>query len=232
MKNMLKEEKTMKNDTKATIISMEPENEGYIRFKDGVIVTDDCYNSFPKKQSANSDCFVAFISDHTGECRTMNCGKKATITSYRDSKDVEVTFEDGVVISHKSYDSFKKGSVAHPKHNSLTKKFREGEVRFMNNGQKATIIVYKKSSDIDIQFEDGTVVKHKTYQSFKKGKIKNLNYNSHLHEERTMNNGQKATIIVYRKYNDIDIRFENGTIVTSKRYDHFLEGNIRCPDNK
>ena len=52
---------------------------------------------------------------------------------------------------------------------------RIGETRTMNNGQKATIIKYKKYNDIDIQFEDGTIVQHRAYSSFKKGKIRNPN---------------------------------------------------------
>ena len=39
-----------------------------------------------------------------------------------------------------------------------------------------TIIKYRKSEDIDIQFEDETIVKNKTYNNFKKGNIKNPNY--------------------------------------------------------
>ena len=54
---------------------------------------------------------------------------------------------------------------------------RTGEVNIAKNGLKMTIIDYRFSKDIDIQFEDGTIVKNKTYQSFKKGTIKNLNIN-------------------------------------------------------
>lgn len=33
-----------------------------------------------------------------------------------------------------------------------------GEIRTMNCGMKATIIQYRKSIDIDVQFEDGYIV--------------------------------------------------------------------------
>ena len=39
-----------------------------------------------------------------------------------------------------------------------------------------TIIEYRRNDDIDIQFEDGTIVKNRTYRRFKEGKIKNPNY--------------------------------------------------------
>ena len=49
------------------------------------------------------------------------------------------------------------------------KKDHTGETTIANNGMKMTIIAYRKTSDIDIQFEDGTIKKHITYSSFKKG---------------------------------------------------------------
>ena len=48
---------------------------------------------------------------------------------------------------------------------------RIGEKRQMNNGLYATIIEYRRSYDIDIQFEDETIIKNKAYKSFKTGEI-------------------------------------------------------------
>ena len=53
---------------------------------------------------------------------------------------------------------------------------RIGETNITNNSQKMTIIGYRNGNDIDIQFEDGTIVKNRTYRRFKEGKIKNPNY--------------------------------------------------------
>ena len=50
------------------------------------------------------------------------------------------------------------------------------ETNIANNGQVMTIIGYINGNDIDIQFEDGTIVKNRTYRRFKEGKIKNPNY--------------------------------------------------------
>lgn len=52
---------------------------------------------------------------------------------------------------------------------------RINKVRVMNNGQKAIIKDYRKATDIDVQFEDGTIVLHKPYCNFKAGLIKNSN---------------------------------------------------------
>ena len=50
---------------------------------------------------------------------------------------------------------------------------RTGEVGYNNNGEEMTIIRYGSMKDIDIQFDDGTIVEHKQYGHFKKGYIKN-----------------------------------------------------------
>ena len=54
-------------------------------------------------------------------------------------------------------------------------KNRVGETNIANNGQVMTIIEYRNCNDIDIEFEDGTVVKNKNYGNFKLGNIKNPN---------------------------------------------------------
>ena len=48
-----------------------------------------------------------------------------------------------------------------------------GEFGYNNNGERMTIIRYGTEKDIDIQFDDGTIVQHKQYSAFKKGEIKN-----------------------------------------------------------
>ena len=109
---------------------------------------------------------------------------------------------------------------------------RLNEVTIMNNGQKAKLICYRSSKDIDIQFEDGTIVYNKTYGAFKKGSVANPNYykKNKLNEERVMNNGQVAKIIAYRLYCDLDVMFEDGTIVKSRTYGDFKNGSISNPN--
>ena len=52
--------------------------------------------------------------DRVGETQMMNCGMEATITRYENNMDIDVRFEDGAVAEYKTYESFKKGSIAHP----------------------------------------------------------------------------------------------------------------------
>ena len=111
---------------------------------------------------------------------------------------------------------------------SLPKEFRLKQIGINSKNLKMTIIKYKSATDIDVQFEDGTIVKNKEYSVFLKGNIKHPNYYNNLRigETNVNNQGLKMTIIKYEKYDDIDVQFEDGTIVENKSYDHFLKGHI------
>lgn len=50
---------------------------------------------------------------------------------------------------------------------------RIGEVGVSTCGEKMTIVRYGGRRDIDVQFQDGTIVEHKRYDAFKTGKVKN-----------------------------------------------------------
>ena len=111
---------------------------------------------------------------------------------------------------------------------------RTGEVGYNNQGLKMTIVEYRNNADIDVQFEDGNVIKNKEYRNFKNGLIKNPNYKDvnmidRKGEVNYNNQGLKMTIITYRGCEDIDIQFEDGTIVYNKNYDNFKKGSIKYP---
>ena len=164
-----------------------------------------------------------------GETRIMNCGMNATIIRYNNTRDIDVCFEDGTIIEHGVYGNFKKGAIA----NLNIKAFAEahlGETRMMNCGMEATVIRYENYKDIDVRFEDGTAVKGRRYEDFKKGKIANPNMKAsaenRLDETQMMKCGMKATIIRYENNRDIDVRFEDGKVVVHKAYDKFKKGEI------
>lgn len=48
-----------------------------------------------------------------------------------------------------------------------------GETNIMKGGMLATILVYRNARNIDVIFEDDTIVTGKTYQAFKNGLIRN-----------------------------------------------------------
>lgn len=50
---------------------------------------------------------------------------------------------------------------------------RTGETKLNNKNEKMTIINYRNAKDIDIKFEDGTIVENIEYGNFLKGNVKN-----------------------------------------------------------
>ena len=122
---------------------------------------------------------MATKTNRLGKTRMMNCGMKATIIRYGKAIDIDVRFEDGTVVKHKSYSKFKKGGIANPN----IKASRFDETRMMSCGIEATIIRYGGATDIDVRFEDGTVVEHKAYGEFK---------NRHIaHRSLSLSHGSK-----------------------------------------
>ena len=113
---------------------------------------------------------------------------------------------------------------------------RLGETRMMNCGMEATIIRYGNAGDIDVCFEDGSVVEHKAYGNFKRGGIVNPNIRAfvkdRLGETRMMNCGMEATIIRYESAKDMDVCFKDGAIVEHRKYDSFKRGEIANPNMK
>ena len=196
-----------------------------VRFADGTVVEHKSYFNFRKRMIANPN--YTFADQKIGEKQMMNCGMEAEIITYRGYNDLDVRFADGTVVEHKSYTSFKKNSIANPKIHKIK---RTGEKCIMGCGMEAEIVTYRRSDDLDICFADGTIVKHRRYDEFKKGNIPNPNINvnalKRIDKKRIMNCGMEAKIIAYRGTNDIDVQFADGTIVKHKTYHNFMEGKI------
>ena len=111
---------------------------------------------------------------------------------------------------------------------NLPKAQREGQIGYNKQNQKMQIISYRNAKDIDIQFEDGAITTHRAYSNFLKGAI-SYPRDSRIGEVGKNNSGDTMIIIAYRSYEDIDIQFEDGTIVYNKRYGHFKQGRIAYP---
>ena len=128
----------------------------------------------------------------------------------------------------------------------IDKSKRIGTTVKMNCGMKATVIEYRNHKDIDIQFEDGTVIKKRQWDEFQNGSIQNPNFMNALNKgnslvlgktksrigtSKVMNCGLKATITNYRNANDIDVTFDTPTgqvLIPHKKYQHFQSGSIKC----
>lgn len=229
----LGETKMMNCGMEATIIRYGGSADIDVRFEDGIVVEHREYREFEKGGIINPN-IKATVENRLDETCMMNCGMKATIIRYNGVRDIDVRFEDGTVAEHKAYGPFKRGEIANPNIKTSAENCL-GETRMMNCGMEATIIRYGGYKDIDVRFEDGTVVEHKGYSAFKRGEIANPNvktFANRLDETRMMNCGMEATIIRYSRRDDIDVRFEDGTVIEHRQYNQFERGNIANPNFK
>ncbi|MBQ8193550.1 MAG: hypothetical protein IJZ46_05725 [Bacilli bacterium] len=233
------------NGQKMTVIAYRKSDDIDVQFEDGTIITNKSYMAFKKGQIRNPNIKLKRL----GEINTAKNGMKMTIIAYRDYMDIDVQFEDNIVVTNTRYDTFKAGNIKHPHIllRSSKRNERIGNIMIASNGQKMTIIAYRNARDIDIEFEDGTIVTNRDYREFKNGLIRNPNLIKQkdkkdkiknpkkklnkVGETRIACNGQNMTIIAYRKSNDIDIKFEDGTVVTNKSYCNFKKGLIKNPNN-
>ena len=229
--NRLDETCMMNCGMKATIIRYNGVRDIDVRFEDGAVAVHKAYGKFKKGGIANPNIKTS-AKNCLSETRMMNCGMEATIIRYGGYKDIDVRFEDGTVVEHKGYSAFKRGEIANP--NVKTFANRLDETRMMNCGMEATIIRYGRSDDIDVRFKDGAIAKCKRYKEIKKGEIAHpsTTAEARLGETRMMKCGMKATIIRYGKYTDIDVRFEDGTIIEHRQYIQFKKGGIANPNFK
>ena len=97
----------------------------------------------------------------------MKCGMECEIIKYRDYHDIDVEFTDKTILQHRSCNQFNQRSIKNPN----IKPKHLGETKTMNCGMKATVIDYITDDNITIQFEDGIIVKNRSYGNFKKGSI-------------------------------------------------------------
>lgn len=111
------------------------------------------------------------IKNRVLETNIANNGQVMTIIEYRNCNDIDIEFEDGTVVKHKIYKHFKRGNVKNPNLSNTRIKNRTGEINVAKNGQTITIIGYRRNDDIDIQFEDGTIIKIGVMIILRKGKL-------------------------------------------------------------
>lgn len=180
--------------------------------------------------------------NRVGEENIAKNGLKMKIIEYYSSKNMTVCFEDGVIRKNIEYRQFLKGTVKHP---GITIKQLPNMDRYIGqtnmalNGQKMEIIGGTSYKDLKIQFEDETIVEHKSYSSFLKGEIKNPNITDHRitkNAEKYIGKTSKSTcgqlmeIIEYFNSSNITVRFEDGTERKGVKINSFLSGAVENPN--
>ena len=170
---------TMKNGQKAEIIVFRNGGDIDVRFEDGTIVKHRYLHNFVSGEIKNPNYDPSNIEGLTVQ---MLNGLKATCIKYKNSKDIDIQFEDGVIVKSKAKNNFLRGRIAHPNVDpyNQTRKPVVGLTKMMNCGMNATCIAYRSSSDIDIKFEDGTIVEHRTKAQLLNGGILHPKYKKRL----------------------------------------------------
>lgn len=145
---------------------------------DNRLMLEDKY--LPKSNSSKS------ASNYLGQKREQKGGRIATIIAYRNYRDIDVQFEDGLTIEKISVQKWDNGGVIHPdvkidkkslslvNQKSQKERCRDkylGMTRVMNCGMKATIIEYYGCDDITVQFEDGFIRTKIRSDHFMEGKV-------------------------------------------------------------
>lgn len=175
---------------------------------------------------------------HIGETYNMAYGQTATIIAENGASDVTIQFNDGTIVEHcirsrvysgnvKNPNYVKPKRLPRPKKNKIDKKLLHiGETNIMKDGSKATIVEYISYNDINIQFEDGTIIEHTNKRAFTDGHIKNPNkYMSYLHKSALMQCGYSCTILEV-KGNNIIVKFDNEETLIPSTIQKFINGTI------
>ena len=233
----------MNNGQKAQIIKYDDYMHILVRFENGVVMKTD-YNRFKsgnlgnKKLGGEDIKLIKIRQERLGERKMMSCGLEATIIEYNNAKNVKVRFSNGYEMTT-DYQKFKSGALGTQNPDFLSS-IRVGLKKRMNCGLEAEIIDCKKNGVVVVKFEDGYIrdalfskfcsgdIVHKDFRNkLSDSYIKNKN--SRIGEKEMMNNGMLAEIIDYRSSGDIDVKFADGTVVTTK-YRCFKNGGIKNPN--
>lgn len=223
-----------KNGMKMEIVDIKNFKDVTIKFEDGAIVEHKIYSDFKSGMVGHPNTIYGKI-DRTNETVVAKNGLKATIVNYKSINNFDVKFEDGVIVHCKYYYNFIKGIIRHPHIKGRQTINRLGEEGINKNGKRMTIVRFGGATDLDVQFEDGTIIKNRTYFQFKNGLIlqekacRVENFLDRVGEQSISKSGHKMVIITYRKSSDIDVQFDDGAIAKHKSYHHFKSGSISHP---
>lgn len=179
----------------------------------------------------------AAFKRHIGESKLNFEGVRMTIIDYRGYNRIDVQFENGYIAENTSMGYFRSGRIKciWP---------HVGECYTTRMGHKITIIADVSKGKVDIQFDDGTVLKNQNYCAVKSGKIAHPNryemsLEKYIGQEIMCKNGMKCKVIdaVHKRNSKgtsaiyVDVRYEDGTIIKSTEKNHAFAGDIRKPGN-
>ena len=204
-----------------------------VQFEDGYIAYGLTYYSFLKGMVTHPDTTLnaKAAERHLGETHTSKHGLPMKIIRWGSKQDIDVEFSDGYVNKHRTYYNFRRGSISHPSDTSIQFTDKTGATGISSKGQKMVVEVYRNNKDLDVRFEDGTLVQHKVFNDFKKGLITNPNYTKSTYINRVIisADGIKVTV-VDRKDFKVHLQYETGYTTTRDcRADTFVDFKLKHP---
>ena len=161
-----------------------------------------------------------------GEENIDRVGQKRVLISYQGNQNVSAQYEDGKTYKM-TYQCFSSGMIPV----SRLRVNHVGEKGINKQGEELEIIKYRILQDLDVRFDDGTVVEHVTYNMFERGTItrgkRRISKKEQcMGEESTNRWGEHMKIVGYRACRDLDVQFDDGTIVTTS-YDKFKRKTVK-----
>ena len=205
-----------------------------VRFEDGAIVYHQRRESFKngkiRHPSIQTDNVGKKLASHIGEVFYDKNGRRMTIVEYHGNSNVTVEYDDHIRVYDKEYRTIKAGADIYPK-------TLKGQKSRAVNGLRIECIDDNGYDELTVRFEDGAVVNNVTRQNFRSGNVKHPNKNARtmiqgrtrIGKENMMQNGLRCRIINYAGAKDIDVLFENGTLVQHREWDVFMKGRLGSP---
>lgn len=166
-KDRVGERRQMRSGEYATIIRYGGSLDIDVQFDNGYISRNKQYHSFfvgsiKNVESGKSAKVAKARSSYVGKVITNKEGEKVKCIEYRGYYDIDVEFEDGLILESKSAISFLRGYVIRP---------YEGRVKKNKDGLNVKIKEYRSPTDIDVIFDDGEVVESVSFYRWNAGKI-------------------------------------------------------------
>ena len=182
----LGEVRRMNNGVFATIVEYNNANDITVKIGNQLVQ----HTKYQHFLNGNIKAHIVNFETHLNEVSKMKNGQYAKIIDYRSYYDIDIEFfDDDKTVVNTTYSSFHSGATINPNYNSLTRrrdskknipKLRLNEQMKMKNGEVATIIAYRSSTDIDIQFDNGEIRYNVGYFRFKNGDLKSHSFKKNL----------------------------------------------------
>lgn len=172
------EEHIQSNGMNATIIKYNYASDITVEFEDGLIKEHIKYDDFINGRvlhKKNPSTKTKYIQSRIGEQVVNHNNLVMTIVKYRNANDIDVLFEDGVLMEHVRYVSFFQGYLQHPTKKSirwpykLSQKLIGMTKRTLDHHYE--IIDIHGKDGVDLLDENGTILYNKSYFGMKKGHI-------------------------------------------------------------